>query len=131
MLPGRPDAAATTQSKTYLTILENAKSQCLFKVNKCECRKKVSSSNTSINLYINILNSYGIVIIILNVNSWRPHLCHDEMKEKIVGFRYLGSDFIQSVTGISSSRVRYVKKSDPLVIHLCHSKMLFTDNISM
>lgn len=37
-------------------------------------------------------------------------------------FRYLGSDFVQSVTGVSSSGVRYIKKTDPLVILLSHNK---------
>lgn len=65
----------------------------------------------------------------LNANSWHD-VNRKIMKDKIVGFRYLGSDFIQSMTGVSSSRVRYIEQSDPLVIHLRHSKILFADIMS-
>lgn len=45
-------------------------------------------------------------------------------------FRYLGSDFVQSVTGVSSSGVRYIKKTDPLVILLSHNKCEVTNFMS-
>lgn len=76
-----------------------------------------------------ILGAISVFELIRDCNILTLIAGMSSMKDKIVGFRYLGSDFIQSMTGISSSWVRYIEQSDPLVIHLRHSRILFADII--